>query len=111
MLDDEEHVHRELPIDWIVPESIPTLRATHIVIQQSGPTEFIVSFFEQRPPLFMGSVKQQLDQFKKLEKVPTVCVARLVVNQDKLLEFVDVFKDSIDEFHLKTQAITEKKEN
>lgn len=99
MSDDEAQLLREVPVDWIVPEAIPTQRATNVIIQQSGPTEFVVAFFEQRPPFFTGSREQQLEQFKMLEKIPAVCVAKITLSADKLVEFASAFKESVDDFH------------
>ena len=48
MPDDEEQIIRNVSTEWIVPDTVSTHRATHIVIQKPGPTEFVVSFLEQR---------------------------------------------------------------
>ena len=39
MSDDEEEIVKNVFVDWIVPEFIPTQRTTHIIIQKNGPTE------------------------------------------------------------------------
>ncbi len=104
MSDNEEQLVREVPMDWVVPDSILTARTTHITIQQSGPAEFIVAFFEQRLPTITGSLEEQVEQFKKIEKVDAVCVARLVLDYQRLVEFSDVFQATIDEFQQKTQG-------
>src|SRR5947209_1928223 len=101
MPDNEEQLVRELPIELIVPDSVLTSRSTHITIQESGSEEFIVSFFEQRVPPLTGSREEQLEKFMKLESVPAVCTARLVLDYQKLVEFSGVFKATIDEFQRK----------
>jgi hypothetical protein len=109
MSGDEEQIVRIISADWIVPESIPTQRATHLIIQNNSPTEFVVSFFEQREPFFSGTIEQQVEQFYRVEKVSAVCVGRLVLSPKKLVEFADTFKRSVNEFHL-TDSTSIKKE-
>jgi hypothetical protein len=97
--DNKEPLGRTIPIEWVVPDSILTSRTTHITVQQTGPEEFIVSFFEQRLPTITGSLEEQIEKFNKIEKATAVCVARLVLDYQRLLEFSDVFRETIDEFH------------
>jgi hypothetical protein len=100
MSDNEEQIVKNVFVDWVVPESVPTQRVTNIVIQKNGPTDFVVSLFEQREPFFTGSREQQLQQFHKVERISAVCIARLVVSPDKLVEFARAFNESLDEFQL-----------
>ena len=101
MSDDEEEIVRDVFVDWIVPKSIPTQRATHIIIQKNGPTEFVVSLFEQREHLLTGSLEEQLEQFGKVERVSAVCVARFpCLTPRKLVEFAHTFGESLEEFKL-----------
>ncbi|HWS84119.1 MAG TPA: hypothetical protein VN207_07640 [Ktedonobacteraceae bacterium] len=103
MSDTEEQIVRDLPIEWVIPDTLLTSRVTNITIQYSGSTEFIVSFFEQRLPPFAGLLEEQLEQFKKLEAISTVCTARLVLDYQRLVEFSDVFKATVEDIQQKIQ--------
>jgi hypothetical protein len=103
MIEKEGQIGRGFPVELIVPESVVTSRTTNIVIQRTRMEEFIVSFFEDRLPIFTGSEEEQFEQFMKLEAIPAICTARFVLDYDKLVEFSNVFKDTIDEFQQKTQ--------
>ncbi len=103
MPDKEDQIVRDLPIDWVIPDSILTSRTTHITIQEGETAGFIISFFEQRLPPFTGSLEEQLEQFKKLESISAVCTARLFLDYQRLVEFSNVFRDTIDEFQQKIQ--------
>jgi hypothetical protein len=98
MSDKKEQLGRIIPIEWVVPDSILTSRTTHITVQQTGPEEFIVAFFEQRLPTITGSLEEQIEKFNKIEKSTAICVARLVLDYKRLVEFSDAFRDTIDEF-------------
>ncbi len=111
MPDNEEQLVRNVSAEWIVPDTVSTQRATHIVVQKPGPAEFVVSFLEQRDPLLTGSLEEQLEQFYRVEKMSVVCVARLVLSPDKLIEFADTFNRSLDEFKLTKPLPLNKKED
>jgi hypothetical protein len=104
MSDNKEQLVREIPIEWVVPDSILTSRTTHITVQQTGPEEFIVAFFEQRLPTITGSLEEQIEKFNRIEKSTAVCVARLVLDYQRLIEFSGVFRDTIDEFQQENRA-------
>ncbi len=98
MSDKKEQLGRVIPIEWVVPDFILTSRTTHITVQQTGPEEFVVAFFEQRLPTITGSLEEQIEKFNKIEKSTAVCATRLVLDYKRLVEFSDVFRDTIDEF-------------
>jgi hypothetical protein len=43
----------ELPIEWHIPDSLVTHYVTNMVVQHT-PHEFIISFFDIKPPLIVG---------------------------------------------------------
>ncbi|MBI4321049.1 MAG: DUF3467 domain-containing protein [Chloroflexi bacterium] len=83
-----------LPLEWYVPESIISRYATNMAVQFSG-QEFIISFFEARPPLVIGSpdvVKKELEQ---MQAVRAECVARIIVSKERMPVFVNVLQQQI----------------
>jgi len=98
MSDNEEPLVIDVPVEWVVPDTVLTSRTTNITIQPSGPSGFIVSFFDQRPPIITGSREEQIEQFKKIEAVPAICTARLFMDYNKLVEYRDVFQATIEEY-------------
>lgn len=99
MADHQKETGRDVPIEWVVPDSVLTSRTTNIAIQQSGPAEFIVSFFDLRPPIITGSLEEQLEKYHQIESIPAVCTARFFLSYDRLVDYSNVFKNAIDEFH------------
>jgi hypothetical protein len=67
------------PVKWIIPDSIRTDHATHLVVQQQG-SELILLFFEVRTPLFVGTPEEQLAAMQAIESVEATCIARIVLS-------------------------------
>lgn len=56
-VDDNLVVNIPKPIEWVIPDSIRTDHATHLVVQQQG-TEFILFFFEADTILYKEKLAQ-----------------------------------------------------
>ena len=86
-----------VPIEWRVPDSIVTRYANQMVAQfQEG--EFIISFFEVRAPVLLGTPEERRAQLMKLNSVPAECVARIVVAAERMPEFVNALKMNLDRY-------------
>ncbi len=68
-------------IKWVVPDSIRTDHATHLIVQQQG-SEFTFLFFEAAAPLFMGPPEEQIAAYKALEYIEAKCVAKVVMSAE-----------------------------
>ncbi len=84
-----------LPIDWQVPDNVPTHRVTHAVIERIG-DEFILSFFEQRPPIIV--TEDDRKKAMQLKSAKALCVARIYLTPERLESFTRVFKDHLDRY-------------
>jgi hypothetical protein len=96
MAHQEPETPRNIPIEWHIPDNILTRYATNMVIQQNG-SEFIIMFFEIRPPLVFGTLEEQKAQLGKVESAQAECVGRIVVTPERMPEFAKAFLDSIEQ--------------
>ena len=78
----------ELHYEWNIPDDIVARYATNMVVQRTE-HEFIISFFEVKPPLFLGSPEEIIEQTKKLDSVRANCVAQVIVAADKMPSFIE----------------------
>ena len=76
-----------VPIAWHVPDDMIPKYATNFVVQFTG-HEFVLSFFETRPPIVLGSPEEQREQLEKLGSVRANCVAQIVLSPTRMVEFI-----------------------
>lgn len=86
-------------IKWVIPDSIRSDHATHMIVQQTG-TEFTFLFFEIAPTLFMGSPEEQIEAYKTLEYVEAKCVAKVVMSAENATLGANNLIESINRFNL-----------
>jgi hypothetical protein len=94
---EERPESRRVPIEWRIPERLISQYATNFVVQRSE-HEFIIFFFELRPPLVLGSPEEQMAALEKIPSVPAECIARIVVAAERLPEFVKVLQAQLEQF-------------
>jgi hypothetical protein len=70
-------------IKWIIPDSIRTDHATHIVVQQQG-SEFVLLFFEVQTPIFSGTPEEQLAAFQELRFTEAKCISKIVMSAENM---------------------------
>lgn len=68
----------ELPVEWYNPESIVSQYATNMVVQHTE-HEFIISFFDVKPPLIVGAPSKEV--LETLKSIRATCVARIIVRE------------------------------
>jgi|SRR5450755_34367 hypothetical protein len=71
------------PIKWVIPESIRTDHATHLLVQQKD-SEFTLLFFEVRSPIFTGTPEEQVAAIQQLENVEAICISRIVMSVENM---------------------------
>jgi hypothetical protein len=87
-----EHVQElRIPLEWCVPEELPTHYATNLVIQYTE-HEFFITFFELVPPIMLGKTPEEIEQ---IESVRARALTRVAVAPDRLEEFIRVMKDNL----------------
>lgn len=99
-------LQHSVPINFIVPDSIQTQHATNVVIQQRG-TEFTLLFFELRPPLFTGTMEEQVEEYRKLQSVDGVCVARIVMGIENMQELLQNVVTSVNQLRQAQKGMKE----
>ena len=96
--EDAEGKGVKLPIAWQIPDDIVTRYATNIVVQHTE-HEFIVSFFEVRPPMLLGLPEERRAALHKIEQVEARCVGRVVIAPERMQEFIDVLQENLQAYH------------
>lgn len=86
------------PLKWIVPDTIRTDHATHLVVQQQG-TEFIFLFFETESLLFTGTPEEQMAKYEEIPAVNAKCVAKIVMSAEHTTEATNNLIESINRFN------------
>ncbi len=95
-----------IPLEFYIPDDLPTHYSTNMVVQH-GQHEFTIYFFEARPPLIIDSA----ESMKKLESIQAKCVAKIVVSPDRMKEFIDVWNDNFEKYKSKYQKKDNNKKN
>ena len=102
MAEEKQGEPRCLPLEWHFPGDIISRYATNMVVQHTE-HEFIVSFFEVRPPVLLGEVEEQEAALEQVKSVRADCVARIIVAPERLKEFIQVLQDNLDKYLSRTE--------
>lgn len=87
----------EVPMDLYIPDSLSTKFANNLAIQHTE-YEFMIFFFEAKPPLI---AKNEEESLKKIKAVQNECVAKIVITANRFPEFVKAFQTNLDQFNKK----------
>ncbi|MCZ7569916.1 MAG: DUF3467 domain-containing protein [Ardenticatenaceae bacterium] len=85
------------PIEWHVSEHVISRYATNLVVQHTQ-NEFIISFFEVRPPLVLGTPEEVREQLNQMKSVRAECVGRIIVAAEKMPDFVRVLQANLETY-------------
>ena len=85
---------QQFPVEWYTPDDIKTYHATDMTVSFTG-HDFVVSFFEVRPPLILGSMSERRAQSKEIKSVRKQCVSRIAVNVDRMPAFIKAFQTNL----------------
>ncbi len=97
-------------IKWVIPDSIRTDHATHMIVQQQG-TEFTFLFFEAAVPLFMGPPEEQIAAYKALEYIEAKCVAKVVMSVENTTQGANNLMETLNRYNLILQQAMKGQEN
>jgi hypothetical protein len=84
---EQKQIKVKLPLEWYEPEELISRYANNMVVQHT-PNEFIVSFFETRPPLVLGDPVEQTKQLETIKSVRSLCVSRIIIAPDLIDGFI-----------------------
>ncbi len=90
------------PIKWVIPDTIRTDHATHLVVQQQG-SEFLLFFFETKTILFSGTPEEQIAAYQNLPELEAKCVAKIVMGVENTMLAVNNFIESVNRFNIMIQ--------
>jgi hypothetical protein len=86
-----------VPIEWYVPEDLVSRYANNIVVQYEE-HEFIISFFEVRPPVLLGSSEEIKAKLEQVKSVRAECVARIIVAADRMPVFIEALQGNLEKY-------------
>lgn len=84
----------QMPIEWEMSNETPCRYATNMIIQTEK-EEFILSFFELKPPLLLGSKEQRLEQAKKIGTIKANSIVSIIVSPERLSNWVKIIDGAI----------------
>lgn len=87
---------RMVNVRWSIPDTLPTRFATNMLIQ-SNEHEYILSFFEVRPPLISGSEDEHIAAIEAMGGLPAQCVARVAIATTRMHTFIRAFAQTLPE--------------
>lgn len=77
-----------LPIEWVVDENTPSGYVTNLVVQHTE-HEFIISFFELKPPVLLGSPEEKQEQAERLGNLKARCVAQVTIPASRMPQVLE----------------------
>ena len=84
----------EIPIEWNIPDDLVARYATNMVVQRLE-NEFIISFFEIKPPIILLEPDKIESKLKELKSIRANCVAQIIVSDDKMPNFVSALESNL----------------
>jgi len=101
MSEQEEAFVIPKPIKWIVPDDLVSQYATNLVIQHTA-HEFSISFFELRRPVILGSPEEQRALVERIDSIPAICVARIIVSPERMEQFINAMQENLQRYRERT---------
>jgi hypothetical protein len=83
-----------VPLEWNVSNDIVARYATNMVVQRLE-NEFLITFFEVKPPILLGEPDQIAKRVKELKSIQANCVAQVIVAADKMPSFVKALETNL----------------
>jgi hypothetical protein len=83
-----------LPIEWHYPEGLLGRYANHAQVQFTE-YECNISFFDLKPPSLTGAPAEQKSQLEKMRSVRAECVARIIVNPDRVQAIIAALQGAV----------------
>jgi|SRR5437867_620307 hypothetical protein len=87
-----------LPIRWHVSENIQSRYATNLIVQPIQ-HEFVISFFEARPPILLGTPEENKARYEELGAIQAECVARIIVAAEQLPSIIEALQTTLAAYH------------
>jgi Protein of unknown function (DUF3467) len=88
---------KAVSVNWQVPDDMVSRYVNNVFVQQ-GEYEFIVSFFETRPPLITGTPEEINAKLAQLESINAECVGRFIVAPKLVQKIIDALQTTLDKY-------------
>jgi len=85
------------PIDWNVPDCTIARYATNMVVQRLE-NEFLISFFETKPPIILGDPDTIQQKIQEIKSIQADCIAQIFVASEKMPNFIDALQRNYERF-------------
>jgi hypothetical protein len=95
---EEESV--EIPLVIIGAEDAPIYFANHFVVQHEQ-KEFIITFGQYSPPLFLGAPEERQEAAKRIPYLPIKVVARVGLTPERMVELIEVLQSNLRKYQAK----------
>src|SRR5437764_532554 len=76
-------------------EDIALIAVTNMTVQPSQ-HETIISFYQAKPPLLLGTPEQKAEMAKSILSVKAKCIGKFAISTSRLREFSDVLKSAVE---------------
>ncbi len=86
-----------LPLRFTETPGLISRYANNMFVNHSA-SEFIISFYEIRPPLLLGTPEQVQEQVESIESVDAECVVRIIVPPDRLPGIIKALQENYEKF-------------
>jgi hypothetical protein len=96
---DQEEQRRGIavPIEWHIPDDIQARYATNLVVQHLE-HEFVISFFEIKPPILLGDPKEIAEKAQAVKSIKAKCIAQIIVAEERMPDFIRTMQDNLRHF-------------
>jgi hypothetical protein len=87
----------KIPLEHLIPEDLELKFVNNITVQQTD-HEFLVGFYQVRPPLILGTLEERRAKAEQIGPVRAKCVAYIAMPPGRLKEFIAVLQDNLDKY-------------
>jgi len=88
----------DLPLAWIGYDDVPILFANQLLVQHQQDGSFVIGLGQATAPALIGRPEELAEQAAQIEFVPVRTLARVVVTEAKLREFILALEVNLDRF-------------
>lgn len=80
----EREIEIERPLEWYIPEGLDVIWANNVVIQHHE-QDFVLTFFQAFPPIFLGTSKEEIEAIKTVRATAVARIALSPIQVERLI--------------------------
>lgn len=96
---DNETAPISIPVEYVVSNELKTIYTTDLIVQHSN-SEFVLLFFETRPPVLLGSQEDVEKSLANIGVLKSECIARIVVAPNRMPIFIQALVENFTKFQV-----------